>query len=229
MRTNPYSGKQRAPKRFKRQTRPVHAQLALIRGPTPNAEVKVSQVAISNSTINATGSVLDVFGGMTPGTGMRNNFLGRKFQPIGVYLSYSIRQTTGNFVTNSRFNPLIRVSLIQWEDLSVIGTGPAITGIYENQANIFSPFELINWENIDTLHDAVHAPVAQTSISATQQTGDTVVVRKYIKAKKLKPVLYNDVSNAWQKGDIVFSYYSDSNLAPTCTMDGFIRVYFQDA
>lgn len=230
MRPNPYSGKQRAAKRAKRAApRPQHAQLALIRSPVLNAEVKVAQVKIVNSTISATGTVLDCLGGMTQGTGMRNNFLGRKFQPIGISFMYAITQTPGNYTTNNRENPKIRVSLIQWEDISVIGTGPSITGIYEDQTTVFSPFELINWENIDTLHDTVHTPYCVASTSSTLQTGQTCFVKKYIKGKKLKPVLYNDVSASWQKGDIVLAYYMDSNLSPGCTLDGYVRVYFQDA
>jgi len=144
-------------------------------------------------------------------------------------MRYGIRQVAGNFTTNTRFNPIIRVSMIQFGDSSVIGTGISITGIYEDQTTVYSGFELVNWENIDVLHDALHSPTTTASVTATQQTGESVTVHKYIKGKKLTPVMYNDVSNAWQKGDILFCYYADSGSTPNCVLDAWIRVFFTDA
>lgn len=214
--------------RANKRARTQHVDLSVVRGPAIG-EVKTAFVKISSSGITATGVVLDVFGGMTNGTAMRNQFLGRKFQPIGIDMRYTVHMPQGNYTTNGRFNPLCRVVLLQWEDTCVIGTGPSITGIFEDQTTVHSGFELINWENIDVLHDALIPLTTTSSISATSQTGQSVSVHKYIKMNKLKPVLFNDVSASWQKGDIIFTYFSDSNASPVPLLDGWIRVYFTDA
>lgn len=230
MRRNPYDNKQRSAKRRRTAYPPrQHANLSIIRSPVLNSEVKVAQVKLSGTAVTATGTVLDIFGGMTQGTGMRNQFLGRKFQPIGIYYSYSVTYGAGNATTNNRFTPQVRVTLLQWEDSYAVGGGPALTGIFEDATSVYSPFELVNWENIDCLHDKVYTPYCTVSVSATQQAGTIEHCSGYIKGKKLKPVLYNDVNTAWQKGGCLFAFYAETNLTPNPSLQGYIRVYFQDA
>jgi len=103
------------------------------------------------------------------------------------------------------------------------------TGIYEDATCPESGFELVNWENIDVLHDQLTPVWGTMAISATNQTSNSVCVHKYIKRNKLNPVLYSDASNAWQKGGILFAYYCESNVSPLPVLNAWIRVYFTDA
>jgi len=212
----------------KRKGAPSHTKLQIINNPAM-PDVKTAFIRITNSAVSLTGIVADVFGGMTQGVLMRNQFLGRRFNPIGVDMRYTVTGPNGNMVTATRFDSRCRVSLIQWGDVYVVNTPPAPTGIYEDSTCPESGFELVNWENINVLHDNLIPVWGVMAISATNQTSNSVCVHKYIKKHKLDPVLYSDASNAWQKGGLVFSYYCESSVAPLPVLNAWIRVYFTDA
>lgn len=199
---------------------------------TNKPDVKVAQIKINLGTIaggGAAGNIYDILGGMTQGTGMRNQFIGRKINPIGLDIRYDVQQSTGNLTTNGKWNPIIRASVLQYGNQYAVNTPPPLVNIYEDLGSVHSPFELVNWEEIDCLHDAIYPLGTTVSVSATQQSGNAYTCHKYIKGKKLKPITYDDVAVAWKSGGLLFCLYGDTNTTPLPSVQAYIRLYFTDA
>jgi len=191
----------------------------------PRVDYKYTDFTSGPGSITTSGTILNLTANLVPGTGFKNNFIGREVTPTSLDIRYEVVGASSNVFAAADLNNKMRVLIFQWED----STTPSVTGIIENAA-VLSPISGINYENIDVLSDKIYSTWVN-SFDATSAYGNSnsYSTRIYVKARKLMPLTWNSGNTDFQKGTIYCLVISDSAATPNPTFSIQTRLVYQDA
>lgn len=217
----------RQPKTKRQQTavRKDRSDYTLARAPKP--EFKWWGYTLGSSSATTTATVVDLSTVLSRGTLPVNNFIGRQLDLRGIDFRWIISGSQSNVMAGADLTNITRIILFQWMNAGT-PAGTDVIGAASGSL-CYQPVSYTNYDNIEVLADIMETThMTVYNSNSTYSSSNIHCGRRYIKAKKLRPVEFNVGSTAIIKGGVYVCYLSDSAATPNPQVQFNASITFVD-